>query len=318
MKKSTFLKLALMFIAMLMFTGTYAQDDQATKGDVHDVNLVTGTPLNRDTVTVGFQTKYVALPDPFYHASYVTPAWTLTAGFTWAWTFFAADGTTPLTVTTDYTTAAGAKANETLVTWVTTGNRVLKVAETSPAGFGGCADASPSTQNVAVVPEPIRVSFPYFNTTLGLASTQTYAFCGDQLGLNMTVNLTGYPHFEMEWTLTRQEIDFSGVGVGGVTTVVNNTGASAQVLGTNNFTTVSTAATFTFDALRDLTLQAGKRTKYIYTMKGVNDLYSRKSDYVAGTTSWFPLTPADQIFNIIINPAPATGPIYHVPNNWGA
>ncbi len=318
MKRSTLLKLAFVIVAMFAFMGTYAQ--------VQDGNLVeqtAGQPANQDTVTVGYQTIYVAKPDTYYHPNYTAVGlWTLTANFTWAWTYFAADGTTPLATPADYSAAAGAKANEILVTWANTGDYVLKVAETAPAAWGGCQDATPSVVNVAVVAEPSRGTFPYFNTTLGMASGDTHYFCGDQGAVDINVNLTGFPKFNFEWTLVRQEIDEAGLDVGAPTTLVNNitAGAGAQVLGAaNGFADGNvTNQTYVLEN-RALTMIGGtQRTKYTYTMMGMNDLYSRKSDYVAGTTSWFPTPAANETYIIVLNPTPNTGPIYHVPNNWGA
>lgn len=320
MRTKNLLKLALMMVAVFMFAGANAQDVPTSAGSVHDLNLVYGTPLNRDTVTIGYQAKYIAQPDTYYHPNYTAGnAWALTANFTWVWTFFASDGTTPATVTTDYVTAAGDQDNALLVTWPQVGNYVVKVAEKAPLAWGGCEDATPSTIAVAVVAAPVRVSFPYFNTTLSMTSGDTYYFCGDQAATSITISLTGYPQFGVEWTLTQQEIDESDVDVVGspvTPLIVNYSDATGiQRLGTNDFSTRVTAQSYELEN-RALTMLANKRTKYTYEIKGINDLYSRKSDYLAATT-YFPTVAADQTYTIIVNPTPSTGPIFHVPNNWG-
>jgi len=304
MRTKNLLKLAFTMLAMIVMTGAMAQDILTTAGDVHDLNLVYGTPANRDTITVGYQSKYIAQPDPVYHGSYNTGGtWALTADFTWVWTFFKDGGTTPATVTTDYVTTAGTKANELLVTWPAVGNYVLKVAEKAPVAFGSCEDSSPSEINIAVVDAPVRNTVP----------TGTVQYCGNQASTNIIVNLSGFPAFDVTWALEQDNIDENGAQIVGS---VNTLRASAaQRVGTPNFTTRSTFD-FTLES-RAFTLVNGERTRYTYTFGGINDLYSRKSDYVGGSTTWFPNPAADQTYIVIVNPMPATGPIFHVPNNWG-
>lgn len=306
MRTKNLLKLALTMVAMLTITAAWAQDDLASAGGVHDTNLVYGTPANRDTVTVGYQSIYIAQPDPVYHGSYNSGgSWALTADFTWVWTFFESDGTTPATsgAAADYVSAAGTKANEILVTWPTVGDYVLKVAEKAPVAFGGCEDQTPSVINIAVVDAPVRNTVP----------TGTVQYCGDQAAVNIVVNLSGFPAFDVTWALVQDNIDENGDLIGGSANTLR--ASAAQRVGTPNFTTRSTAD-YTLES-RAFTLVGGERTRYTYTFGGINDLYSRKSDYVGGSTTWFPDPASDQTYIVIVNPMPATGPIFHVPNNWG-
>jgi hypothetical protein len=50
------------------------------------------------------------------------------------------------------------------------------------------------------------------------------------------------------------------------------------------------------------------------TGDGVVSAVSHKSDYLAGSVTGYTFTDNQVVF--IINPAPDTGPIYYVPNNY--
>jgi hypothetical protein len=74
-----------------------------------------------------------------------------------------------------------------------------------------------------------------------------------------------------------------------------------------------------------LNVQNNLRTRYTYTLikasdapgaaaNGVISAISQKSNYIAGVISTYPFT--DNQIVIIVNPAPVTGPIYHIPNNF--
>jgi hypothetical protein len=74
-----------------------------------------------------------------------------------------------------------------------------------------------------------------------------------------------------------------------------------------------------------LTVRNGLRTRYTYTAikasnlpvaatDGVVSSISQKSDFLAAAVSTYAFT--DNSIVIIVNPAPATGPIYYIPNNF--
>jgi hypothetical protein len=48
--------------------------------------------------------------------------------------------------------------------------------------------------------------------------------------------------------------------------------------------------------------------------EGIISAISQKSDFIAGTQLAYTYTDNTVVF--IVNPAPATGPIYHIPNNY--
>ncbi|MFO7843760.1 MAG: hypothetical protein R6V16_08115, partial [Bacteroidales bacterium] len=74
----------------------------------------------------------------------------------------------------------------------------------------------------------------------------------------------------------------------------------------------------------------GERTKYEYTIKtatdytgtgaeGIISAISHKSDYLAvagsGEITTYPFTGTLTV-TYIVNPAPSTGPVYHIPNDF--
>ncbi|PLX10297.1 MAG: hypothetical protein C0597_17005 [Marinilabiliales bacterium] len=63
-----------------------------------------------------------------------------------------------------------------------------------------------------------------------------------------------------------------------------------------------------------------RTTVYTYTILGVNDRISRKSDYLTNSgalpTGWSLYDTTAETIAITVNPAPVTGPIYHIGNMW--
>ena len=299
------MKLALVSVAMLMFAGAWAQNPPAAYEDITTDALAPSISY----VTTGKTMPFYVMPDLYYHPNYVA-AGTLTAGFTWTWSITGAatlqnqannyvEVVVPggLLVETDYT---------------------IDVFETAAATHGGCPDATPTTATVRGVPAPAMgaVNYPYFNTTLAIADGGTYSVCGNMAAADVTVQLSGYPNFQLKWTLTQVQIDAAGVDVGLPTTIVDN--SAGQTLGAGNSLTRVTDQNYILHNYAHTMLVPVAdpvRTKYVYTLGGITDLISRKSDFLAAT-GWY--ANVDQVYTIIINPAPQTGPIYHIPNDYGA
>ncbi|PKP38696.1 MAG: hypothetical protein CVT98_04850, partial [Bacteroidetes bacterium HGW-Bacteroidetes-15] len=162
---------------------------------------------------------------------------------------------------------------------------------------------------ISVVEAPEIVSFPYF-AGLPLASGATIEECAPFGPFDANIELSGFPNFEVNFTLTQQALELDGTPTGGVNTLVTD-----AVVGGGNALVRVTDQTYTVDAGRTLGLiAAGTRTQYVYTFTGITDNISRKSDYLSGETLYSagPFT-----FTIIVNPTPATGPIFHIPNDFG-
>jgi hypothetical protein len=318
MKKSNFFKTVLgVAAAMLISTSTFGQVANNNYTE-YDANRTAPTNVDWVTLRTGGNTVmgYYALPDPVYHPNYIAPGWTLTAGFTWSWTL-------PGTVTN--VTPGGQPANYVELNFSAAGNYAIRVAETSPAAFGGCADLTPTLMNVTVVAAPVAT----------IVTADPAAACGDQaaMAVNMTFTeavpqaLAGYAFAVSELV---ENIDAADLVIGAP--LVNNATfvdyPMSGKLKTPALTGAASPYGFSFNTSA-LTVQNGQRTRYTYTAlkatdapaaaaNGVISAISQKSDFVAhaGGADYLTYAFTDNTIVIIINPAPATGPIYYIPNNF--
>jgi hypothetical protein len=262
---------------------------------------------------------YYALPDPVYHPSYVTPGFALTPDFSWVWTIPTNPGTGAAL------TGGGTPANYVEVTYSITGNYVLNVAEKAPAAFGSCQDATPTVMNVTVVAPPVAT----------ISTADPAQACGDQAAMAILMSFTeavpatlaGYA-FAINETI--ENIDPTGTPMGAAL-VDNDAFQDFPTTGKLKAPALTGAASpfgYSFNTTA-LTVRNGQRTRYTYTAikaadaaaaatNGVISAISQKSDYVANANGADYLTYAftDNQVVIIVNPAPATGPIYYVPNNF--
>lgn len=261
-------------------------------------NAASGTPASVSYVTVGKTMPFWVVPDPVFHDQYtVGGGWTLTAGFTWNWTVPA--GLTLASQVNNYVT----------ITAVTVTDHVVNVKERAPAAWGGCEDPTGTNITIRVVEAPEFHSFPFF-ASIPLASGGTYQTCAPYPAFDANIQLSGFPNFGVQFTLTQQALTPAGVPTG----VINTLATNAVVGGGNSLTRVANQ-TYVVDGARTLGLiAAGTRTQYVYTFTGITDNVSRKSDYLSGQTLYGggPYT-----FTFIVNPAPTTGPIFHIPNTFG-
>ncbi len=181
----------------------------------------------------------------------------------------------------------------------------VNVKESAPDAWGGCEDATGTDVTIRVVAAPTIDDFPYFD---GLGASP-YLVCAP-FTANPNIEVTGFPNFEVIVSLTSQEIDFSGVLQGSPVLILDEDAVS---VGGGNSLTRGTG-TYVFDTDRVLDILGGhQRTQYVYTVHGITDNVSRKSDFLSGQT----LYGAGTTYTIIVNPAPSTGPIYHIPNEFG-
>lgn len=341
MKRGFLLRILTSFaIALLVTNGLFAQVEAT--GDYEEYDASTTAPTTIDYVTVGATMGYYAVPDPVYHPSYVLGGpYTLTADFTWAWTV----PTDPGTAATVTYPVATFPANYARITYPVAGNYVVNVAETAPAAFGGCADVTPTIMNVTVIAAPTgTMSIAPGGAWQEIAANASYQICGDQAAQTVTVSFVenipnALASYAFQITETIQNLD----GAGTVTntqqaaTVIENWALTsklraANLNGNGDATTLPGAAfatatpnfTFTFntDAL-DVLQNAGtdERTRYTYTVTrtgdtGNNDFVSNishKSGYIDGVT-YYAFT--NNSVSFIVNPAPSTGTIYYIPNDY--
>jgi len=314
MKKMNILRTVLSTAAAMLLTLNTM--GQVAGGDYtqYDANLTAPTNVDYVTLKTGGTTMgYYALPDPVYHPNYnAGSAWALTAGFVWNWAVAPAGPTT---------NKPGA-ANYVEVTYTATGSFAITVAEQAPAAFGSCVDATPTLMNVTVVNPPVAT----------ITTADPAQACGDQAAMAVTMTFTeaipaalaGYAFAVNELI---ENIDASDAVIGG-SLVDNDVFVDYPTTGKlntgNELTGAASPYGFSFNTTA-LTVRNGQRTRYTYTAikasdapgpaaDGVISAISEKSDYIAGVTSTYAFT--DNQIVIIVNPAPATGPIYYVPNNF--
>ena len=318
MKKSNFLRTVLSVVAaMALTTGVFGQAVANADYVQYDADRLAPTNIDYVTLRTGGSTTmgYYALPDPVYHPNYTAVGlWALTAGFVWDWT-----------VVPVMATAKPGALNYVQVTYTAVNSYVVTSAEHAPLAMGGCADASPTVMNVNVIAPP----------AVTLVEADPAQACGDQLAmtLNMTfteavpVALAGYA-FAVNQTI--ENITIANVVIGAAIinadTLDNPTGTKLNT--GNGLTGAASPYGYSFDT-RALRVLNGLRTRYTYTLvkasdapaaaaNGVISAISQKSDYVAeaGGADYLTYAFTDNQIVIVVNPAPATGPIYYVPNDF--
>jgi len=320
MKRGLFLRtLTSVAVAMFVAGGLFGQ---VADGDyqVYDANRT--APTNIDYVTLkaaGTTMGYYALPDPYFHPNYdAGNGWALTAGFVWNWTAPSDPGTPPAF------NKPGA-ANYVEITYSQAGIYNINVAEESPAAYGGCADASPTVMNVTVI-DPPSALFTTADITSGL--------CGDQAAQSVAVAITeaipdALGAFAFAVSEVVENLDAGGTPVGAplstTTDYVDFPTSGKANSGTAGMVAATPTFTYTFNSSA-ITVQNSMRTRYTYTLlkatdapgaaaEGIISAISEKSDYISGTVNTYPFG-AKTTTVFVVNPAPATGPIYYIPNNF--
>ncbi|HDP74317.1 MAG TPA: hypothetical protein ENN49_00280 [Bacteroidales bacterium] len=301
MKRSTLLNLALVIMATFMFASANAQ---------------ILTDYSEDEATEMYQTedrtfRLYVLPDPIYSPSYVAATNSnLGANSEWRFVF------TGLTAVAPVVSGTPVAQNWVEFTNPAVGDYTVDVTELNT--LIGCEDATPRTTTIHVVAAPSATC-----TTVDKTD-----FCGDQAAQEITLsitenvpdNLAAYA-FSVEELV--EEIDGSGTVIATVSTnstFVDFTLAAKVKSGTPGFTAATPSFTYTFNSSA-LNISNNYRTRYTYTFKkasdagavadGIISAISHKSDYIDGLTS-YAFTDDQVVF--IVNPAPVTGPVYHIPN----
>jgi len=273
------------------------------------------TDYSEDEATAMYQTagrtfRLYTLPDPIYSPSYVQ-ATNANLGANSQWRFVYAGLTgAPATNT---------PAAQNYVEFTNPAVGVYTVDVTELNTLIGCEDADARTTTINVVAAPVA----------GTATADNTAFCGPQAAqaivLDITENvpdaLAAYA-FSVEEVV--EEIDGSGTLIANVSsnaTFVNFTLAAKAKTGTVGFTAATPDFTYTFNSSA-LVVSNNNRTRYTYTFHDASDAggtaadgiisaISHKSDYLQGLVS-YAFTDNQVVF--IVNPAPVTGPVYHIPN----
>lgn len=279
-------------LAMIVMTGAMAQ---ITDGGTY-VQVSTDDD-GVSYVTVGKTMPFFAWPDNAYSPGYNPETGAgLNTESSWAWTLPAGFSQTGNDANYVEITVSGMP-----------GDYTINVKESAPSSFGGCEDGTGSDMTIRVVAAPVIESLPYFD---GIADP---LLACETLTINPNIEVTGYPNFQVSVSLDYREVDVNGnpaVGAtGSWTSILNESLVTASIA--NSYT--SGTHTFVFDADRALAVVNGSRTEYRYTIHGINDNISRRSDYLSTAT----LYGATSTQNFIVSKAPTTGPIFHIPNNFG-
>lgn len=306
MKKSTFMKLAFVFVAMFTFTGAYSQAVQNP-----DYQNVAESVYQ----TAGKTFRLYVDPDNTYNPNYnVGGGWLVDANARWTWTY-------PAGLVTG-TPATGVAANQNYVEFVAPtvgGPYTVTVVESNT--IIACTDAG-TTKVVNIVAAPVAT----------ITTGDPVQACGDQAAAAIAMTFTeavpvavaGYSFAVNELI---ENIDPAGVVIGAA--LVDNDAfldfPTTGKLVTPALTGAASPYGYTFNTTAR-TVRNSLRTRYTYTLikasdapgaaaDGLISAISQKSDYV-GATILTHIFGAKTTYVSIVNPVPVTGPIYHIPNNY--
>ena len=296
MRTKNLLKVALTTMALFVFMGVQAQ--------VQDTSYVTNTETVYQTAGKTFR-LYVE-PDTVYSPDYnATDGWVLGTNALWTWDYTGLTGTP----------TSGTPANQNYVEFTnpTVDTYTIGVVETNT--IISCDDGG-VTKTVEVIAAP----------TAAITTADPAQACGDQLAMSVQIQFTenvpvAWASYAFAINETVENIDVSDVVIG-TALVDNDTFIDYPTTGKlNTLGGTQPDYTWSFNTTA-LTVRNNLRTRYTYTLIGASDAgsdglisaISQKSDYEGGTV----LTHAfgDNQIVIIVNPAPTTGPIYHIPNNF--
>lgn len=301
MKRVFKFKMILAVAAMLLFAnGTFAQ-----------ILTVYQNVAETSYQTAGTTFRLYALPDPVYSPTYVAATNTnLGANAQWTWTYAGLTGA-PLT-------GVAASQNYVEFTNVTAGNYTITVAESNT--LGGCIDGTPTSQDVTVIAAP----------TAAITTADPAQACGDQVAMAVAISITeavpvAWASYSFAVNELIENIDPADVVIGAA--LVDNDAfidfLTTAKLKTPALTGAASPYGYSFNTSA-LTVQNNLRTRYTYTLiksasapgtepDGIISAISQKSDYLAANINTYAFNANNQIV-IIVNPAPTTGPIYHIPN----
>ncbi len=319
MKRKGLLRIGLgVAIAMFVVNGLFAQVSNPDYA-LYDANETAPTAI--DSVTTGSTTGFYVLPDPYYHPDYnAVGGWTLTANFTWNWSFNGASGGSTINdadpndnyVEIDWGAVSGGTPYE------------VNVYEESSPAMGSC-QGDVTVLNVEVVAAP-TVTFTADNPGTIIGADLTVCDGDARLADIVQAAFTGFYTFQLDWDLEIATLDASmakdeyfDINYGSLGAIQDY---AIQNQGSDGSQTTGIAA-----STYDLTVPTGgflvqnsKTTVFTYDIRGVNDRISRKSDYLTNPTaqldSWSWYDTVVETIVITVNPAPDTGPIYHIPNDW--
>jgi hypothetical protein len=273
--------------------------------------IPTGYQVVDETVyqTQGKTFRLYVLPDAVYSPDYNVDG-TLGSTARWGWTWTFSEGPDD----------SKAPANENWVEMINPaiGSYVFTVAESST--IIGCTGAD-RTKNVVVIAPP----------TATITTDDITDQCGDLAAQNIILSIsenvpTNFAAYSFRISRLVETIDINGDQIDEISTgnLVefplagklndSDTRFAWNAGGNHTFTIPSDA----------LNIENSQRTRYIYTLEpvdgvtgsGIVSAISHKSDFIPGGVNAHAFGAKTQLV-FVINPAPVTGPIYHIPNSFG-
>jgi hypothetical protein len=213
------------------------------------------------------------------------------------------------------------------------------VNEVAPAAFGGCTGSTTYLHVTVINPPTGTASINPGGTWQAITPNVAYQICSDQAAQTVTVAFNeavpdALASYSFQVTETIELLNGAGtvISTPQPETVIQDFPLNGKLKGSNLGTLPSAAFvtatpnfsyTFLTDALDVLqNLGTDARTRYTYRVtrtgaaaqNGFVSNISHKSDYIAGSVEYYNFT--NQAVSFIVNPAPVTGPIYYVPNNY--
>jgi len=321
--KRNALQLILTAILAFAFSGVFAQVEGGN--DYVEYNPADAAPADIDYITAGTIMGYYAKPDAEYHPNYnatATTPWSLTPDFTWHWSV---DGDATIQP------AGSNPANYVEIEFPTAGTTYsVEVYEKASAAMGGC-EGNVRTMNVVATGIPaMSVAGSNDNSWTEVAAGHDYHICFG--GSDITESLS--------FTFTEDNVPASlqsyAYSVGLKVYNINPDNSEAELSSDDKFVDYPTTAKHKIDGNNSpvstgpMTVENDLPTKYVFTLKKATDItttgegvvsaISHKSDYLAlqADNTDFSLYGFDGTTTVtyVVNPAPQTGPIYHISNDW--
>lgn len=304
MKKTNFLKIALTLVMAFAVSGAFAQI-------LTDYAETNATDMYQ---TEGTTFRLYTLPDPIYSPTYdANTNANLGANSEWTFTFAGLTATAPVTSGN----AVGQNYVEFTNPAVAGSPYTVTVAESNTAV--GCGDSSPESQVINVVAAP----------TATITTADITNYCGNQpaeaINIDFVENVPdALAAFGFAVSEVVDEIDGSDVLIVNVSTnnIYEDFTLAAKAKHPANLGGATPNFTYGFNSSA-LVVSNNNRTRYTYTLleasdagtgvDGIISAISQKSDYIDGLVTY---AFTDDAVVFIVNPAPVTGPIYHIANDF--
>lgn len=265
-----------------------------------------------DSVTVNSTTRLYVYPDPVFSPTYNAVSNTnLGTDQRWSWDIGAAN------------VKPNANENWLEYTWGSTGTQTITVVETNNSIT--CVGSN-TTIDVEVIDAP-TVVFTVADATPVFGSSATHSYCEGtaRLGTDypqatFTTEVSGTPSFQIDYDIAIDTSDDGGTTWTNIAALDQDyTGASGlqESSNTNTHNLQRPAGGFVAIANGD---GIKKPTRYTYSINGVNDRISRKSNYLTNSTkvatAWSWYDTGGKTLSVFVYPTPVTGPIYKISNLW--